>query len=59
MREFLIPKEGFRTIFVIGKGGGVGKTTTSASLAMALAKAKYRTLIVSLDPAITSATSSW
>lgn len=50
MREFLIPKEGFRTIFVIGKGG-VGKTTTSASLAMALAKAKYRTLIVSLDPA--------
>ncbi|NJE76846.1 ArsA family ATPase [Thermococcus sp. ES12] len=50
MREFLIPKKGFRTVFVIGKGG-VGKTTTSAALAVALSKKGYRTLIVSLDPA--------
>ncbi len=50
MREFLLPKEGFRAVFVIGKGG-VGKTTTSAALATALAKRGYRTLIVSLDPA--------
>ncbi|CAB50153.1 ArsA family ATPase [Pyrococcus abyssi] len=50
MREFLTPKEGFRVIFVIGKGG-VGKTTSSASISVALAKAGYRTLIVSLDPA--------
>ncbi|NJE00277.1 ArsA family ATPase [Thermococcus sp. LS1] len=50
MREYLLPKEDFRTIFVIGKGG-VGKTTTSASLAVALAKKGYKTLIVSLDPA--------
>jgi arsenite-transporting ATPase len=50
MKEFLSPKEGFRTIFVIGKGG-VGKTTTSASIATALAKRGYKTLIVSLDPA--------
>ena len=50
MRDFLLPKEGFRTVFVIGKGG-VGKTTTSASLAVALSKKGYRTLIVSLDPA--------
>jgi arsenite-transporting ATPase len=50
MREFLLPKEGFRVVFVIGKGG-VGKTTTSASIATALAKKGYKTLIVSLDPA--------
>ncbi|WP_297520197.1 ArsA family ATPase [Thermococcus sp.] len=50
MKEFLLPKEGFRTVFVIGKGG-VGKTTTSASLSVALAKRGYKTLIVSLDPA--------
>ncbi len=50
MREYLLPKEEFRTVFVIGKGG-VGKTTTSAALAVALAKKGYRTLIVSLDPA--------
>ncbi|ASJ03002.1 anion transporter [Thermococcus profundus] len=50
MREFLLPKEGFRTVFVIGKGG-VGKTTTSAALSVALAKRGYKTLIVSLDPA--------
>ncbi len=50
MREFLLPKKGFRTIFVIGKGG-VGKTTTSAAIATALARRGYRTLIVSLDPA--------
>ncbi|MBP1912908.1 ArsA family ATPase [Thermococcus stetteri] len=50
MREFLLPKEGFRVVFVIGKGG-VGKTTTSASIATALAKRGYKTLIVSLDPA--------
>jgi len=50
MKNFLLPKKGFRTIFVIGKGG-VGKTTTSAALATALAKRGYKTLIVSLDPA--------
>ncbi|WP_297474944.1 ArsA family ATPase, partial [Thermococcus sp.] len=50
MKEFLLPKEGFRTVFVIGKGG-VGKTTTSAALSVALAKRGYKTLIVSLDPA--------
>ena len=50
MREFLIPKEDFRVVFVIGKGG-VGKTTTSAALATALSKKGYKTLIVSLDPA--------
>ncbi|WP_457741440.1 ArsA family ATPase [Thermococcus sp.] len=50
MREYLIPKEGFRVLFVIGKGG-VGKTTTSASIAVALAERGYKTLIVSLDPA--------
>ncbi len=50
MREYLLPKSGFRTVFVIGKGG-VGKTTTSAALAVTLAKKGYRTLIVSLDPA--------
>ncbi len=50
MKDFLLPKKGFRTVFVIGKGG-VGKTTTSAALSVALAKRGYRTLIVSLDPA--------
>ncbi|EEB74731.1 ArsA family ATPase [Thermococcus sp. AM4] len=50
MREYLIPKEGFRVLFVIGKGG-VGKTTTSASIAVGLAERGYKTLIVSLDPA--------
>ncbi|GAB6101708.1 ArsA family ATPase [Thermococcus atlanticus] len=50
MRGYLLPKSGFRTVFVIGKGG-VGKTTTSAALAVALSKKGYRTLIVSLDPA--------
>ncbi|NJE85878.1 ArsA family ATPase [Thermococcus sp. CX2] len=50
MREYLIPKGKFRTVFVIGKGG-VGKTTTSAALSVALAKRGYKTLIVSLDPA--------
>lgn len=50
MKEFLLPRKGFRTVFVIGKGG-VGKTTTSAALSVALAKRGYKTLIVSLDPA--------
>ena len=50
MKEFLLPKGGFRTVFVIGKGG-VGKTTTSAALSVALARRGYKTLIVSLDPA--------
>ncbi|WP_456422519.1 ArsA family ATPase [Thermococcus sp.] len=50
MREYLLPKEGFRVLFVIGKGG-VGKTTTSASIALGLAEKGYKTLVVSLDPA--------
>ncbi|WP_297506065.1 ArsA family ATPase [Thermococcus sp.] len=50
MREYLLPKRGYRVLFVIGKGG-VGKTTTSASIATALAEMGYKTLIVSLDPA--------
>ncbi len=50
MRDYLLPGEGYRVIFVIGKGG-VGKTTTSASIAVALAERGYKTLIVSLDPA--------
>ncbi len=50
MRDYLLPGEGYRVLFVIGKGG-VGKTTTSASIAVALAERGYKTLIVSLDPA--------
>lgn len=50
MKEYLIPKEGFRVLFFIGKGG-VGKTTTSAAAALTLAKKGYKTLIVSIDPA--------
>jgi len=50
MREYLLPKKGYRVLFVIGKGG-VGKTTTSASIATALAERGYKTLVVSLDPA--------
>ncbi|WP_297436303.1 ArsA family ATPase [Thermococcus sp.] len=50
MRDYLLPKRGFRVIFVIGKGG-VGKTTTSASISIALAERGYKTLVVSLDPA--------
>ncbi|ASJ07347.1 ArsA family ATPase [Thermococcus pacificus] len=50
MREYLLPKKDYRVLFVIGKGG-VGKTTTSASIAVALAEKRYKTLIVSLDPA--------
>jgi len=50
MREYLVPKEGFRVLFVVGKGG-VGKTTTSAAIAVGLAERGYKTLIVSLDPA--------
>ncbi|KUH34348.1 anion transporter [Thermococcus celericrescens] len=50
MREFFLPKKGYRVVFFIGKGG-VGKTTSSAAAAAALAERGYRTLIVSLDPA--------
>ncbi|NJE10554.1 ArsA family ATPase [Thermococcus sp. MAR1] len=50
MREFFLPKKGYRVVFFIGKGG-VGKTTGSAAAAAALAERGYRTLIVSLDPA--------
>lgn len=50
MKEYLLPKEGFRTLFFIGKGG-VGKTTTSAAVSVVLAEKGYRTLVVSLDPA--------
>jgi len=50
MKDYLLPKEGFRVLFFIGKGG-VGKTTTSAAVATALAERGYKTLIVSLDPA--------
>ncbi|MCA6213977.1 MULTISPECIES: ArsA family ATPase [Thermococcus] len=50
MRDYLVPKEGFRVLFFIGKGG-VGKTTSSAAVSLALAKKGYKTLIVSIDPA--------
>jgi len=50
VREYLIPKEGFRVLFFIGKGG-VGKTTSSAAVSVALSKKGYKTLIVSIDPA--------
>jgi len=50
MREFFVPKKGYRVVFFIGKGG-VGKTTSSAATAIALAERGYKTLIVSLDPA--------
>ncbi len=50
MREYLVPREGFRVLFFIGKGG-VGKTTSSAATSIALAERGYKTLIVSLDPA--------
>ncbi|ACS89302.1 MAG TPA: ArsA family ATPase [Thermococcaceae archaeon] len=50
MKEYLIPKEGFRVLFFIGKGG-VGKTTSSAAVSAALSKRGYKTLIVSIDPA--------
>ncbi|MCD6558956.1 MAG: ArsA family ATPase [Palaeococcus sp.] len=50
MKDYLMPKKGFRTIFFIGKGG-VGKTTSSAAASLILAKKGYKTLIVSIDPA--------
>ncbi len=50
MREYLIPKERFRVLFFIGKGG-VGKTTGSAAVSVTLSKKGYKTLIVSIDPA--------
>ncbi len=50
MRDYFIPKKKFRVMFFIGKGG-VGKTTTSAAVASYLSSLKYKTLIVSLDPA--------
>lgn len=50
MKEYLSPKEGFKVLFFIGKGG-VGKTTTSAATSVTLAKKGYKTLIVSTDPA--------
>ena len=50
MREYLTPKEGFRVLFFIGKGG-VGKTTGSAAVSVVLSKKGYKTLIVSIDPA--------
>lgn len=50
MKDYLAPKEGFRVLFFIGKGG-VGKTTSSAAVSVALAKKGYKTLIVSIDPA--------
>ncbi|KPU63656.1 anion transporter [Thermococcus sp. EP1] len=50
MKEYLFPREGFRVLFFIGKGG-VGKTTTSAAVSVALARKGYKTLIVSIDPA--------
>jgi len=50
VREYLIPKERFRVLFFIGKGG-VGKTTGSAAVSVTLSKKGYKTLIVSIDPA--------
>jgi len=50
VREYLIPKEGFRVLFFIGKGG-VRKTTGSAAVSVTLSKKGYKTLIVSIDPA--------
>jgi len=50
MREYLTPKEGFRVLFFIGKGG-VGKTTGSAAVSVTLSKKGYKTMIVSIDPA--------
>ncbi|AHF79755.1 ArsA family ATPase [Thermococcus paralvinellae] len=50
MKEYLMPKEGFRVLFFIGKGG-VGKTTSAAATSIALSKKGYKTLIVSIDPA--------
>ncbi len=48
--EFLVPKNGFRVVFFVGKGG-VGKTTSAASTAVSLADRGYKTLIISIDPA--------
>jgi len=50
MKDYFLPKKGFRVIFFIGKGG-VGKTTSSAAVASYLSSLGYKTLIVSLDPA--------
>ncbi|AGT34228.1 hypothetical protein OCC_13690 [Thermococcus litoralis DSM 5473] len=41
MRDYLVPKEGFRVLFFIGKGG-VGKTTSSAAVSLALAKKRIQ-----------------
>ncbi len=50
MRDYFLPKNGYRVLFFIGKGG-VGKTTSSASVASYLSSLGYKTFIVSLDPA--------
>lgn len=50
MKEYLLPKEGFRVLFFIGKGG-VGKTTSAAATSIALSMMGYKTLVVSIDPA--------